>query len=86
MARKKQTSKGEPPEPADEHDQKLLADVGRHGWQDVGVEEDEEGPTFSGTNRPVTTPSPYSRGDRASAGLLCGSVVLPGGSREGYDA
>ena len=36
MARKKQTSKGEPPEPADEHDQKLLADVGRHGWHVVG--------------------------------------------------
>jgi hypothetical protein len=58
MARKKQTSKGEPRESADEHDQKLLADVGRHGWHVVGVEEDEEGPTFAGTNRPVTTPSP----------------------------
>src|SRR5688572_28013471 len=35
------------PEPADEHDRKLLADVERHGWHVVGVEEDEEGPSFA---------------------------------------
>lgn len=35
------------PEPADEHDRKLLADVEGHGWHVIGVEEDEEGPGFA---------------------------------------
>jgi hypothetical protein len=47
MARKKQRSKRRLPEPADDHDRKLLADVERHGWHVIGVEEDVEGPAFS---------------------------------------
>src|SRR4051812_23358833 len=47
MSRKKQNASGKPPEPADEHDRKLLADVERHGWHVIGVEEDEEGPAFA---------------------------------------
>jgi hypothetical protein len=47
MARKKQTSKSGLPAPTDEHDRKLLADVERHGWHVIGVEEDEEGPAFA---------------------------------------
>jgi hypothetical protein len=47
MSSKKQTAGGEPPDPADEHDRKLLADVKRHGWHVIGVEEDEEGPSFA---------------------------------------
>src|SRR4051794_27391344 len=39
--------KCDPPEPTDEHDRKLLADVERHGWHVVCVEEDEEGPGFA---------------------------------------
>jgi len=35
------------PEPADDHDRKLLADVERHGWHVIGVEGDEEGPGFA---------------------------------------
>src|SRR5262249_51866153 len=30
-----------------EHDRKLLADVKRHGWHVIGVEEDQEGPAFA---------------------------------------
>jgi hypothetical protein len=47
MSKKKPSNGVGPPEPADEHDRKLLADVERHGWHVVGVEEDEEGPAFA---------------------------------------
>jgi hypothetical protein len=47
MPRKKQDASDGPPEPADEHDRKLLADVERHGWHVIGVQEDEEGPAFA---------------------------------------
>jgi hypothetical protein len=47
MPMKKQNVNDGPPEPADEHDRKLLADVERHGWHVIGVEEDEEGPAFA---------------------------------------
>jgi hypothetical protein len=47
MPKKKQNVSGSPPEPADEHDRKLLADVERHGWHVIGVEEDQEGPGFA---------------------------------------
>lgn len=47
MSRKKQNPGGGPPEPADEHDRKLLADVENIGWHVIGVEEDEEGPAFA---------------------------------------
>jgi hypothetical protein len=47
MSRKKQDAGGKPPEPADDHDRKLLADVGRHGWHVIAVEGDEEGPAFA---------------------------------------
>jgi hypothetical protein len=46
MSRKKNAS-GRPPEPGDDHDRKLLADVERHGWHVIVVEEDEEGPAFA---------------------------------------
>jgi hypothetical protein len=46
VPRKKQHA-ADLPEPADDHDRKLLADFGRHGWHVVGVEEDEEGPGFA---------------------------------------
>jgi hypothetical protein len=49
MSRKKHNGGGKPPEPADEHDRKLLADVGRHGWHVIAVGEDEEGPGFAYT-------------------------------------
>src|SRR3954452_17341935 len=35
------------PEPADDHDRKLLADVEEPGWHVFAVEEDEEGPAFA---------------------------------------
>jgi hypothetical protein len=35
------------PDPTDEHDRKLLADVGGHGWHVLGVEADAEGPAFA---------------------------------------
>lgn len=35
------------PEPTDDHDRKLLADVKGHGWHVIGVAEDEEGPAFA---------------------------------------
>ncbi len=44
---KKQNANGNLPEPADENDRKLLADVEGHGWHVLGVEEDEEGPAFA---------------------------------------
>jgi hypothetical protein len=47
MPRKKQNGSGGLPKPADEHDRKLLADVRRHGWHIIGVEQDEEGPGFA---------------------------------------
>jgi hypothetical protein len=47
MAGKKQNGSTDLPEPADDHDRKLLADVRRHGWHVIGVEEDEEGPGFA---------------------------------------
>jgi hypothetical protein len=47
MSRKKQNISGSPPEPADEYDRKLLADVEQHGWHVMGVEEDDEGPAFA---------------------------------------
>lgn len=47
MSRKNQNAKGRPPEPEDEHDRKLLADVERHGWHVIGVEEADEGPAFA---------------------------------------
>jgi hypothetical protein len=47
MSRKKQHPSNNLPEPADDHDRKLLADVERHGWHVLGVEEDEEGPAFA---------------------------------------
>src|SRR5947209_11847293 len=47
MSRKKQNAGDRLPEPADEHDRKLLGDVARHGWHVIGVEEDEEGPAFA---------------------------------------
>lgn len=47
MSSKKQGAGDGPPEPADEHDRKLLADVERHGWHVLGIAEDEEGPAFA---------------------------------------
>jgi hypothetical protein len=47
MPRKRPGAGAGPPEPADEHDRKLLADVERHGWHVLGIEEDEEGPGFA---------------------------------------
>jgi hypothetical protein len=47
MSRKKPNARGKPPEPADEHDRKLLADVEGHGWHVIGVKEDLEGPAFA---------------------------------------
>jgi len=47
MARKKPKIRNGLPEPTDDHDRKLLADVERHGWHVIGVEEDEEGPAFA---------------------------------------
>ncbi len=47
MSRKKPAVPVDPPEPADEHDRKLLADVERHGWHVLAVEEDDEGPAFA---------------------------------------
>jgi hypothetical protein len=47
MSRKKQNASNDLPEPHDDHDRKLLADVARHGWHVIGVEEDEEGPAFA---------------------------------------
>jgi hypothetical protein len=44
---KKANGRVGPPEPADEHDRKLLADVERHGWHVIGVMEDREGPAFA---------------------------------------
>jgi hypothetical protein len=41
MAGKKQNAGSGLPEPADDHDWKLLADVQGHGWHVIGVEEDE---------------------------------------------
>jgi hypothetical protein len=35
------------PNPADDHDHALLADVQRHGWHVIGVEADDEGPAFA---------------------------------------
>ncbi len=47
MAEKKQNTGNGLPEPADDHDRKLLADVRDHGWHIIGVEQDEEGPGFA---------------------------------------
>jgi hypothetical protein len=47
MSRQKQNASDGPPEPADDHDRKLLADVELHGWHVIGVEEDAEGPAFA---------------------------------------
>jgi hypothetical protein len=47
MARKKQNSGPGLPDPADEHDRKLLADVEQPGWHVIAVQEDEEGPGFA---------------------------------------
>jgi hypothetical protein len=47
MSKKKQNAGGGPPKPADEHDRKLLADVKRHGWHVLGVEQDGDGPGFA---------------------------------------
>jgi hypothetical protein len=47
MSRKKLNARNKPPEPADDHDRKLLADVKRHGWHVLMIEEDEEGPGFA---------------------------------------
>jgi hypothetical protein len=47
MSRKKPNTNGSPPEPADEHDRKLLTDVKQYGWHVIGIEEDEEGPSFA---------------------------------------
>jgi hypothetical protein len=46
MSRKKK-AEGDLPEPADDHDRKLLADVQGYGWHVIGIEEDEEGPGFA---------------------------------------
>lgn len=35
------------PEPEDDSDRKLLADVAQHGWHIVGVNADEHGPDFA---------------------------------------
>lgn len=32
--------------PDDDHDRRLLADVERHGWHLVGIDEDDEGPAY----------------------------------------
>src|SRR5437868_12056075 len=47
MPRKKQSPSDGPPEPADDHDRQLLADVEKHGWHVIRVKEDEEGPAFA---------------------------------------
>jgi hypothetical protein len=47
MSRKKPNAGADLPEPADEHDRKLLADVAQYGWHVIGVEEDKEGPSFA---------------------------------------
>jgi hypothetical protein len=47
MPKKKTTANDGPPEPADERDRKLLADVERYGWHVIGIEEDAEGPGFA---------------------------------------
>jgi hypothetical protein len=41
------TKKRNLPEPADDHDRKLLADVEQHGWHVIGIEQDDEGPAFA---------------------------------------
>jgi len=35
------------PDPEDEHDKKLLADVKEYGWHVLGIQEDAEGPAFA---------------------------------------
>jgi hypothetical protein len=47
MARKKHHAGGKPPKPTDDHDRQLLANVESPGWHVIGVEEDEEGPSFA---------------------------------------
>src|SRR5437016_5954675 len=47
MAGKKPRSRRGLPEPADDHDRKLLADVEDPGWHVIAVEEDKEGPAFA---------------------------------------
>ena len=47
MAEDSKSDRKDPPEPADEHDRKLLADVEQHGLHVIGVEADEEGPGFA---------------------------------------
>lgn len=37
------------PEPADAHDEKLLADVAEHGWHVVHIPEDKQGPAYAFT-------------------------------------
>jgi hypothetical protein len=39
-------TRGPLPEPKDDHDRKVLADVERVGWAVIGIEEDEEGPEY----------------------------------------
>ena len=47
MSEDNRSGRGDLPEPADEHDRQLLADVEQHGLHVIGVEEDEEGPGFA---------------------------------------
>lgn len=47
MGKKKPKNRTGLPEPADEHDRQLLADVEQYGWHVIAVEEDEEGPAFA---------------------------------------
>jgi hypothetical protein len=45
--KKKPNARDGLPEPADDHDRKLLADVERHGWHVMRIKEDMEGPAFA---------------------------------------
>jgi hypothetical protein len=47
MPKRKDNMQGDLPQPADEHDRKLLADVNEHGWHVIGVMESREGPAFA---------------------------------------
>jgi hypothetical protein len=46
MSTKKQNA-NDLPEPSDDRDRKLLADVEQYGWHVIGIEEDAEGPSFA---------------------------------------
>jgi hypothetical protein len=47
MSRKKTEARNVTPEPTDEYDRKLLADVEQHGWHVIGVRKIEKGLAFA---------------------------------------